>query len=136
MNLSLLLNGFEETRTLTYTSVHDKNNPLKLQVHSIDSKAGRNAMRDMKVEIWELMKDEENLVETDDTKTLKPEHLNRISIDYISKLAESWDGVIDDKNKKVKFDRQLLKQAIETNNDLGIAIDTFSKDVEGNFQAV
>ena len=136
MNLSLLLNGFEETRTLTYINKHDKNNPLKLEIHAIDSKAGKNAMRDMQVEIWELMKDEGNTTEIEGKKNLKVEHLQRLSIDYLSNLVESWDGVTDEKGKKVKFDRELLKQVLEANNDLGVAIDSFSKDIEGNFQAV
>ena len=134
MNLSLLLNGFEETRTLSYINAHDVKNPLLLQIHSTESKVGKQALRDMQKEIWELMRLPDNIEEIDGKKNLKVELLNKLGIDYLCKHVESWDGLVDEKGKKVKFDRELLKQAIENNHDLGVAIEKFSKDIEGNFQ--
>lgn len=130
------LTGYNETKTLEF---HDKNvpngKPLLLQVWAQESPKAKQAFREMQLEIWELMKDENNIEEIDGKKNLKVEHLNRLGIDYLSKLVESWDGLFDEKGKKVKFDRELLKQAIENVHELGIEIEAFSKDIEGKYLA-
>lgn len=128
------LTGYNETKTLEF---HDKNvpngKPLLLQVWAQESLKGKQAFREMQLNIWELMKDENNIEELDGKKNLKVEHLNNLGVEFISKLVESWDGLFDEKGKKVKFDRELLKQAILNVQELGVEIEKFSKDIEGKY---
>lgn len=135
MNLSALI-GYQEPKILTY---NDKTNPsdkpLLLTVHCTDSKIGKEAMRAMQISIFTMMKDEANIVEVEGVKNLRNDLLNEVGVNYLASLVVGWEGLVDGKGKKVPFDRELLKQAIENSNDLGVEIDKFSKDKEGNFQA-
>ena len=129
MNLSTLL-GNQEPKTLTYG---DEKSPLLLQVHTQSSKVAKQAYREMQLSIFEYMKNEDNIGEIDGKRNLKPELLNDLALNYLCSLVVGWDG-LKDGNKKVSFDKELLKQAIENNQDLAEAISIFSQDELGNFQ--
>ncbi len=127
MNIQNLI-GFNEPKTLSYG---DENSPLLLQVHSTSSKIARDAFRAMQISVFTYMKDENNIVELDGKKNLKMELLSEVGIDYLASLVTDWDGLMD-ADKKVPFDRNLLKQAIQNNDDLGVLINDFASN-EGNF---
>ncbi len=127
MKLSML--GYCEPKELNFIDPYTgEPTPIKLKIYPKNSKIGKQAEHQMRLEMLELLQDEKNIDEK--TKNLKTELIETITFNYFASLISDWDGITNDKDKPIKFSKEECIKAFKECNELCDAVFKFVDDKE------
>ena len=105
---------------------------IKITIHPIKSRIGKQAEHVMRQSILKLMQDESNMIEVDGNKSLKVELIKEVSIQMLTDLTVSWNGIEDDNGEPIKFSKKACKKAYLENEEFTDAVYEYANDL-GNF---
>ena len=124
--------GYCEPQTLSFIDPYTtEQTPIKLKIYPKNSKIGKNAEHNMRLESLELMKDENNI--DTQTKNLKLDLITDISIRFLTELVADWEGITNEKEKPIKFTKDECFKALKECTELCDAVFRFTNE-KLNFQ--
>ena len=127
MRLSML--GYVEPKEMIFNDPYtNEPTPIKLKIYPKNSKIGKQAEHQMRLEMLELLQDEKNIDEK--TKNLKTELIETITFNYFASLIDDWEGITNDKDKPIKFSKEECIKAFKECNELCDAVFKFVDDKE------
>lgn len=126
--------GYSEPKKMIFIDPYtNEETPIKLKIYPKNSKIGKQAEHQMRLQTLELLQDENNIDPA--TKNLKTELIENISFNYLASLVDSWEGITNDKDKPIKFSKEECIKAFKECNELCDAVYRFVED-NSNFQKV
>lgn len=127
MRLSMI--GYAEPKEMIFNDPYTgEATEIKLKIYPKNSKIGKQAEHQMRLEMLELLQDEKNIDEK--TKNLKTELIVNILLNYLASLIDDWEGITNDKDKPIKFSKEECIKAFKECNELCDAVFKFIDDKE------
>lgn len=106
---------------------------IKVTVHPIKSKYGKQCQHDMYRRVAELMQDENNIVETDGKKQLNEDLIKQVSYEQWANMIVSWSGIEDEHGNAIEFTHGNAMKCFNESSEFANAIAAFSSNL-GNFR--
>jgi len=130
MTLSQLASLDAQPQKLEITNPFtDEKTGVAFLVNPIKSKAGNNAKHALNVKYLELMQDDSNVEDKDGTKTLKLEIMEALSREMYANLVVDWEGVTDDKGKKLPFDLNQCIAIFQDSTEIAMQVANFVNEM-------
>ena len=121
--------GYAKPKEMIFTDPYtNEPTPIKLKIYPKNSKIGKQAEHQMRLEMLELLQDENNIDPT--TKNLKTELIEVVTFNYFASLIDDWQGITNDKDKPIKFSKEECIKAFKECNELCDAVFKFVDDKE------